>query len=410
VLASRLAVAPAVTVAVGRYMRAVRVPPDHPAARRSSFGGDRLVSWAVANTSGTPCFPGHYDDVTRRTVDVRPPAPGAGHAHPRRVLVFAGPPLGFFAPGHSARRGAPPGTPRTAERVVDTEGDHVLEDEHVGTLRVTAGRVTLIGCTVERLEAADGVHAETCRLGSVAVAGRARLERCTLIGSGEFGVLSASRSLFAAADDEATGPVVTAREHARLNRCAVESLEVGEAGEAEGSAAEAEGSLWAAGSLLGSAAAAGAALLDACTVLRRAAFGTVEASDCLFAGTLEAGGGSVRYSRLPRDTQLPGGRTYAITRAAPVFIAVGLCAHERDEPASAFARPGRGVLDPRTPDAVRFGAEDGGELGAYHERAHSLEQAALVDQVRDHLPHGLEPVVVFDELLHQTPPNPASHT
>ena len=58
-----------------------------------------------ANPHGIPSGPGHHDDVSRRTPDLRSPSWKQGHAHPKRVLLFTLPRPGFFPPGW--QQGAP---------------------------------------------------------------------------------------------------------------------------------------------------------------------------------------------------------------------------------------------------------------------------------------------------------------
>lgn len=64
-----------------------------------------------------------------------------------------------------------------------------------------------------------------------------------------------------------------------------------------------------------------------------------------------------------------------------------------------FGEPGYGVLASTAPDAIRFGAEDGGEIGAYHHRFYSLKQEATLEKMREFLPVGIEPVLIQDTRL-----------
>ena len=67
---------------------------QNPAAKQTNFGGT-TVWWRQVNPHGAPCFPGSYEDITRRTVDVRTPSWRQGHHHPKRALLHAPPPWGF---------------------------------------------------------------------------------------------------------------------------------------------------------------------------------------------------------------------------------------------------------------------------------------------------------------------------
>lgn len=50
------------------------------------------------------------------------------------------------------------------------------------------------------------------------------------------------------------------------------------------------------------------------------------------------------------------------------------------------------------------GAEDGGELGAYHERRLVLRQRAVLEKLREFLPVGIEALFVSDATLACAPP------
>jgi hypothetical protein len=148
--------------------------------------------------------------------------------------------------------------------------------------------------------------------------------------------------------------------------------------------------------LFGHLAAAGARVqLEYCTVLGAVAAGRLHASDCIFAGALDLGGSHdhcIRWSRVPpSNTRQPRPRCSTDT---PVFI-------ERD-----FTRgtAGCGVLHPATPASVSGGAEDGSEMGAGHAFAHVLQRAALADKLADHLPVGIEAVLIQDPRLLAVPP------
>ena len=73
-----------------------------------------------------------------------------------------------------------------------------------------------------------------------------------------------------------------------------------------------------------------------------------------------------------------------------------------------FGEHGYGVLAPVTPDAIRFGAEDGGEMGAYHHKYYSLKTEAVLDKMREFLPVGIEPVLIQDTRLLRVPPEQAT--
>jgi len=91
------------------------------------------------------------------------------------------------------------------------------------------------------------------------------------------------------------------------------------------------------------------------------------------------------------------------TMEPPIFIRYEYCESDSAE-AQVFAEPGYGVLSLETSGAIRFGAEDGGEMGACHHRFYSLKAEAMLDKMREFLPIGIEPVLIHDaHLLHLLP-------
>ncbi len=322
---------PALTTATVNFRhpaRAVQIAedfPTNPTAKLTRFAGQPFW-WRQANPQGAPCFPGSFDDVSRRTVDLRTPNWRQGHIHPKRVILYAPPPLGFFEPGRFPVH--------SGDLFFDDDTEHLLEDRIIfGTLRVTAGTLTLRRCAVQTLEVSSTassiseplVDARDCLFESVTVAGLARFEYCTL--------------------------------------------------------------------------------LDHCQCKR------LQASDCLFAGELILSSELVESPHCLRFCRIPPGiassaslLTYRNTSNPPIFHAF-----EFDEGAGVvrrsarFGEPGCAVLHPATPDSVGFGAEDGGELGAYHSWRYSLLMAAVPDKLKEFLPVGMEAVIVPDLRLHRVP-------
>jgi hypothetical protein len=100
---------PAVTVDFRKRSRAVQAAPTQaqsPASKTSWFpprpkdglalGEPQPIDWRQGARRGIPSFPGSFQDVSPRTPDLRTPGAVTGHYHPRRVLIFARPPSGFF--------------------------------------------------------------------------------------------------------------------------------------------------------------------------------------------------------------------------------------------------------------------------------------------------------------------------
>ena len=101
-----------------------------------------------------------------------------------------------------------------------------------------------------------------------------------------------------------------------------------------------------------------------------------------------------RYCRLPADVLGPysdGGEAYRCICDAPRFRTTAQL-------------PGAGVLTADNSSKLLDGAEDGGELGAYHHRRYFLRDQAALARVREFLPAGMDAVLVPDERLATTLP------
>ena len=84
--------------------RALATDQDNPGAQTIRIDGQPLI-WRQGSWHGAPCFPGSYQDVSRRTADLRTPDWRQGHAHPRRILLYVPPP--------------PDSSPRPAQRCLE---------------------------------------------------------------------------------------------------------------------------------------------------------------------------------------------------------------------------------------------------------------------------------------------------
>jgi hypothetical protein len=373
---------PAVTPDFRRVSTALRTEPGARGSKVSRFprrgsreaGPDRPplpeltpMSWRHENVHGLPRVPGSYQDLTRRTPDLRDPSWKTGHHHPRRILVFARPPSGFFA--------------ASPERLV--AGLDALDDRTDGdviTFRPPAGveRATIRGPVALSLPTGT-----TSR--------RYRIEDVNFI-----------------PDDAGRGGLTTSGVSIELVRVAASALDIGTVATSTGSATQPP-ALRARDCLFGTVTVAGHAELEYCTVLAPTALvaTTLAASDCLFMGPLRRALGAnalvevvcLRYSRLtPGDLQqLPAmarGRTFRVTDAPVRFIS------------DRFGALSSGVLHPGTRREIVGGAEDGGELGAYHHRHHALRIRALADKLDEFIPLGQTAVIVYDPSLNCAPPRP----
>lgn len=315
---------PTVTVDFTLPSRAIEADAAHPRAKTTKFVGV-AVPWRQMNPQGMPCFPGSYEDASRRTPDVRTPGPSRGHIHPRRLLLFVPPALGFFPFDADIVT-----TPQTFNANVSIEGDVINE-----TVHVTAGRITLRNAAVKKL-VVDTM--------------------------------------------DAANPVVDAVD------CLFDDIE----------------------------APGGLVRLEGCTVMNDIKCRRLQASDSIFAKKITLGPAPfdprscVRFSRVPRGFVSSAGshlERASITTAEPIFFTFDYCAPDDTTTAGgAFGDPAYGVLHPSTPDAIRFGAEDGGEMGADHHRATSLAHAAVATKLEEFLPLGIEAVLIPDPRLLVAPP------
>jgi hypothetical protein len=145
--------------------------------------------------------------------------------------------------------------------------------------------------------------------------------------------------------------------------------------------------------------------LEYVTVLERLVAEAMDLSDCLIVPTLQRDigqpeppdTGCARYSRLASQALAPGfGVGRGLTRVKPWFVS------------EVFGQPGCAVLHPGAHAALRSGAEDGGEMGAYHDLRIALREQAVLTKLQDYLPVGLEPVLIPDPTLRCPPPTPTS--
>ena len=99
--------------------------------------------------------------------------------------------------------------------------------------------------------------------------------------------------------------------------------------------------------------------------------------------------GCVRFSYLPAGSRTP--RRYRCLPQSELDAA-----ELRPVLTSArFGLPGYGQLDRRTPDAVRTGAEDEGEMGVFHHLQQPHREAYLRARLDDYLRFGLESGLFF---------------
>ena len=153
-------------------------------------------------------------------------------------------------------------------------------------------------------------------------------------------------------------------------------------------------------SALDNAGAGGNLTLSGCTVAGKVHAVLLQlVSDSVFWGWLVAGDswttalisdrkqdGCVRFSFLPAGARTP--RRFecieqTIAGPQPIFFALR------------YGRPGYMKLLTSTPDAVRRGADDGGEMGAFHFVLGPLRESDLRVRMQEYLPVGLEFGIIY---------------
>jgi hypothetical protein len=346
--------------------RAVSCDADNPAARFSTLGEER-ASWRQLNRHGAPCFSGSFQDVSVRTVDVRTPDWRRGHIHPRRVLLYAPPPEGFCSANAES----------LAWSAIKDETEY--EDEFVA---ITSGETRWNGLNLP-LRTYRGLTEHPLKINGVLEFNEAAVYR--------FENLWLNNRL-----EVQAGKV-------EMDRCASRhtlvhtiqnDLPVIEARECLFRQAEAPGGLL---------------QLEYCTVLVRALAQRVNASDCILPRPLKdqadndvPEAGCIRYSALPEIPQ-----SEMVSDGSPTGLRINWLTCADEEPIffrHGFGEPGCGVLHPATPHTIAFGAEDRGEMGAYHGLRYSARRAAVLTKLKDYLPVGKEAVLIPDGTLTCPPP------
>lgn len=348
------------TVAFGRHARALRTTPDDPAGRPTQFDG---ISWRQAHPQGTPCFPGSYEDPSARTVDLRSPDWRRGHAHPRRLLLYFPPPGGYFPAGSAKvtwtdlqtalQQAQPENEPDgTAVKRVQVQNQEIEERVLGDRLELrSAGAIVQIDENVNLPGAGTYVFEGLAFLGIVTVPNADLVLR-----------RSAAKKIDAQKADLAA-PVVDAA------GCLIDELSV----------------------------PSGLVRCEYVTVLTSTSVRKLQASDSILLGSLTLGAlppnvprSCIRYSRVPVTAAKFA--SSATTEETPLFVS------------GKFGEHGCGVLHPASPSSIRFGAEDGGEMGAYHDWRLALALEAVRVKLEDFLPLGLQAVLIPDPRLLVKPP------
>jgi hypothetical protein len=381
---------PAGSVDFRRASRAVRADANSPATKTTAFSGTP-AAWRQKWPHGVPCFPGSFQDVAARTADLRNPGgcradadprrprDCRGHAHPRRIVLHAPPFSGLFVPQPASVQWS-----AIRDRVL-SGGD--LPDGLPLTLESTAGGRSLSGTgeapvrirgVVELSGAIQWDFANLWFDNKVEVNdGRVTATGCAL------------RELYIHTVD-------TARPVAALRGCLAKRV----------------------------IAPRSLVTLEYATLLDRLVCERLHMSDSilllpprkdLIDNDVPAAG-CIRYSRLPY-IPVPADPTDPTLPNDPNWLSQGARSRLRVYEASCttlapifwnadFGQPGSAVLHPAADERLRFGAEDGGEMGACHLLAYTLRERAVLEKLKDFLPVGIEAVLAPDASLVCAPPQP----
>lgn len=313
----------------------------------------------------TDWIPGYFDDPSVRTVDFRNPDWRQGHFHPQRVLLFAATQPGFFESVPADRRF------QWSESLAEDEDFMELVDIETNGDK-----------TVFRNKSLD-----EDRFQSIVIRKRVKLEQ---VPSGT-GPVDPTIWRFEGFVFSNTIEVDSGR--LELDRCAVLAAEV-HSTDLSQSVLTADNCLFkrlqTAKSLL---------QLQYCTVLTTTIAENLTASDCIFNGLIRRhhdktsipGKGCIRYSailpgQVEGDLQLSNEHTIKA-----IFRSID------------FGQPGCAVLHPATPGEISGGAEDGGEMGAYHHLFLLARHRAVIKKLEDFLPTGMKAVIIPDLSLHDLP-------
>lgn len=347
---------PAVTPDFSCPSGAISSAASNPAAVQSQVDNQSRV-WRQVSHHGAPCFPNSFEDVSKRTVDFRCGDWQKGHFHPNKVLLYTVPPAGFFPQGVKTVNWSESPSPAFLSHidVIEQGATTIYRNKTLGTddfVPVRIRRKILLGQQADGVGPADfhtwkfeGLILENTLQ---ADSGRIELYQC------------AARNIEVHSIDYQQ-PVIKA------HGCLIKRLQ----------------------------AARGLSELEYCSVLTICLSEVVNASDSIFLGLIKKDhntdqaplSGCLRFSRVSR-LQSKGGMRYSQVSQDHISMFNTI-----------FGQRSCAVLHPASPSSVRQGAEDGTEIGAYHNQYYSLLADAVVDKLKDYLPLGIEAVVVPDNRL-----------
>ncbi|MCP3953153.1 MAG: hypothetical protein GY697_13185, partial [Desulfobacterales bacterium] len=351
-----------------------------------------------ANPGGVPCFAGHYEDVSKRTVDLRDADRQKGHFHPKRVLLFTPPPTGFFPFDQKSidwlDRLDPANEGLYSE--ITSLYDYKVYVENGEQVKLTV-RIFRNPATADLFEEEEQVRefADNSTKTTRIFKGRNPDSPLKINGAIEFMTEPApDQEMVFRFEDLYLRNTITVK-YGRLETKRVAAFRTWvQNADKQSPVLTAEDSL-----IQHIRVARGLCQLEYCTILESMVIEKLQASDCIllerFEKDLEATPLSqvvcIRYSAIAKGLGgIPG--SFNCTEATPLFYSKTL------------GEPGCGVLKTNTLSQISFGSEDGSEMGAFHHRHYCLSSISVTDKLEDFLPVGIKPVIIPDIRLWVTPP------
>lgn len=367
-----------VTPKVNERMEAVLTSAQDPLQQKSGE-----VIWCYQNVTGVPNAPDSFSDVSRRTVDLRTYAAQQGYYHPAHLILYAPVDAGFC----DAQRitivwqDLVKLLSRSTDAISALTGTLYLEEKTNGDTTITLCFLKTENNQIEPLIRIEK-NTTTCFFYDVSTMGIALVGDVRLNEAYQYSF----DGFVVDGELEATSGWLT------LNRCAVKRLSVMHADQRL-NALQANSCLFEAVNI-----PSNSAVLEYCTILQITEILELYASDCIFA-TLKQGQwqttipsesavGCIRYSCIPHLNQI--GSLFVDDHnvvVEPVFYE------------EVFGKAGAGILSIENSAALLSGAEDSGELGAYHNRSFYQRLNYISRKLACYMPLNTKLLIKVDEHL-----------
>lgn len=373
-------------------MRAVEADLARPdaevrLAQGAAPGDERLLRpFVVRARRGVPCFADSHEDRSLRTPDMRAPRVGrkpfTGLKRPDGVTIFVDPPGGFFT-GQETRVPEP---------------------------TVADGQLTGNGIPVPGVQADVFYHEATETLTLDATNARATDAEGTE-GAAVTWTHIIEDLKFAGTVQIADGSKVLFR------NCAISSVIGRVVNGGQPTVVRAQSSIFDAVDLMDFTADGSETIFEYVTVLTSTQLAVGKISDSILAQSAEITGdgvaekpGCVRFSAVPAEFDRTHVHWYQSVTEDPTFLAPP-CLYDGTPnvgTVTTIGTPAYGVLSDRVSRAIRRGAEDGGELGAYHDDWHLARLDAAVAKAEGLVPLGQRIFAHYDTRLMAPLPSPAT--